>query len=107
MRRPIPVVAAQVDVRDEASTTAGLDGLVADVGVPDLVNLCGTIHVCRALVPHLRRAGMGTIVTTASVADRTGVFGYTGYCASKFAVLGFSEALRRELRLYGVHAATL
>ncbi len=39
------------------------------------------------------------------MAGLTGVFGYAGYSASKFAVVGFSEALRRELRPHGVHVA--
>jgi 3-dehydrosphinganine reductase len=70
-------------------------------------NYLGTVHVCHVLVPHLVEAGRGTIVTTSSMAGLTGVFGYAGYSASKFAVVGFSEALRRELRPHGVHVATL
>jgi 3-dehydrosphinganine reductase len=125
--------AAQLDVTDESATRTALDRAVADLGVPDLVvstagfaraewfheapvdnvramietNYLGTVHVCHAVVPHLVRAGRGTIVTTSSMAGLTGVFGYAGYSASKFAVVGFSEALRRELRPHGVHVATL
>ena len=125
--------AASVDVTDAAATTSVLDRAVDDLGVPDLVistagfaraewfheepldnvramietNYLGTVHVCHALVPHLVRAGRGTIVTTSSMAGLTGVFGYAGYSASKFAVVGFSEALRRELRPHGVHVAVL
>lgn len=124
---------ASLDVRDADATPAIIDRLISEVGLPDLVvvtagyarpawfdeaypadvrgmmetNFFGTYHVCRAVVPHLARAGRGTIVTTSSMAGLTGVFGYTGYCASKFAVLGFSEALRRELRPFGVHIAVL
>ncbi|MBJ7357211.1 SDR family oxidoreductase [Nocardioides sp.] len=123
----------QLDVTDAAATTAVLDRAVDDLGTPDLVvttagfaraewfheapldnvrammetNYLGTVHVCHALVPHLVAAGRGTIVTTSSMAGVTGVFGYAGYSASKFAVVGFSEALRRELRPHGVHVATL
>lgn len=125
--------AGRLDVTDAAATRAVLDAAVADLGVPDLVvctagfaraewfdrapldnvrammetNYLGTVHVCHALVPHLVEAGRGTVVTTSSMAGLTGVFGYAGYCASKFAVVGFSEALRRELRPHGVHVATL
>lgn len=124
---------ARLDVTDEVATGAVLDQAVADFGVPDLVvstagfaraewfheapldnvrammetNYLGTVYVCHALVPHLVAAGRGTIVTTSSMAGLTGVFGYAGYSASKFAVVGFSEALRRELRPHGVHVATL
>jgi 3-dehydrosphinganine reductase len=123
----------QLDVTDAAATRTALDLAVAELGVPDLVvstagfaraewfheapldnvrammetNYLGTVHVCHALVPHLVEAGRGTIVTTSSMAGVTGVFGYAGYSASKFAVVGFSEALRRELRPHGVHVATL
>lgn len=127
-----PYVAA-LDVTDADDTASVLERSVADVGVPDLVittagfarsewfdqadleqvramietNYLGTVHVCHALVPHLVAAGTGSIVTTASMAGLTGVFGYAGYSASKFAVVGFSEALRRELRPTGVHVAVL
>jgi 3-dehydrosphinganine reductase len=123
----------RLDVTDAAATGTALDAAVADLGVPDLVvctagfaraewfheapidnvramietNYLGTVHVCHALVPYLLEAGRGTIVTTSSMAGLTGVFGYAGYSASKFAVVGFSEALRRELRPYGIHVATL
>ena len=125
--------AAALDVRDAGETAAVLEEAVRAVGVPDLVvstagfaraewfaeapldnlramidtNYLGTVHVCHALVPHLVAADRGTIVTTSSMAGLTGVFGYAGYSASKFAVVGFSEALRRELRPHGVHVATL
>ena len=125
--------AAQLDVTDAAATATALEAAVRDRGVPDLVvstagfaraewfaeapldnvramietNYLGTVHVCHALVPHLVEAGRGTIVTTSSMAGLTGVFGYAGYSASKFAVVGFSEALRRELRPSGVHVAVL
>jgi 3-dehydrosphinganine reductase len=125
--------AGRLDVRDAAATAGVLDEAVAALGVPDLVvttagfaraewfaespldnaramietNYLGTVHVCHALVPHLVAAGRGTIVTTSSMAGLTGVYGYTGYSASKFAVVGFSEALRRELHPHGIHVATL
>lgn len=123
----------QLDVTDADATRTALDTAVAELGTPDLVvstagfaraewfheapldnvrsmmetNYLGTVHVCHALAPHLVRAGGGTIVTTSSMAGLTGVFGYAGYSASKFAVVGFSEALRRELRPHGVHVTVL
>jgi short-subunit dehydrogenase len=53
------------------------------------------------------RGGGGTIVNTASLAGLIGTFGYTDYAASKFALVGFSEALRCELRPQGVRVAVL
>jgi 3-dehydrosphinganine reductase len=49
----------------------------------------------------------GHIVNTSSMAGFIGLFGYTGYCASKYAVVGFSEALRRELKPYGIRVSVL
>lgn len=60
----------------------------------------------RALVPHMKERG-GVIVNTASLAGLIGVFGYTDYCAAKFAVVGFSEALRSELAPHGIEVFVL
>lgn len=70
------------------------------------VNLHGTRHVCAAVLPLMKQSG-GTIVNVSSLAGLCGIFGYTDYCASKFAVIGFSEALKSEVRRYGIHVAVL
>lgn len=66
------------------------------------INFFGTVRTIRAALPHLRKSGRGQIVNIASVAALTGVFGYTAYCSSKYALLGFSEALRAELKPQGI-----
>jgi len=71
------------------------------------LNYFGTVHTCKALVPHMIARHSGTIVNVSSTAGFLGVFGYTAYGASKFAVTGFSEALRSELKPHGIHVATL
>jgi NAD(P)-dependent dehydrogenase (short-subunit alcohol dehydrogenase family) len=58
-------------------------------------NLTGTYLVTRAALP-LMRAG-GRIINLSSVLGRFGVPGYTAYCASKHAVIGFTRALALEL----------
>jgi 3-dehydrosphinganine reductase len=95
-------------------TTAGYarPGYLEDLPAEDVTgmvttNLLGTINVCRAVLPHLRASGSGTIVTTSSMAGLAGVFGYTVYSATKFGVIGFSEALRREVRPYGLRVLVL
>lgn len=70
------------------------------------VNLMGTIHTVIALVPVMKKKG-GIIVNTSSVAGLVGVFGYTDYCASKFGIIGFSEALRSELKPFGIKVQVL
>jgi short-subunit dehydrogenase len=55
----------------------------------------------------MRNSGRGYIVNVASLAGLIGTFGYTDYCASKFGVIGFSEALRSELKPHGIAVSVL
>ncbi len=72
------------------------------------VNYFGTLHTTKALVPSLiENHREGHIVNVSSMAGFLGLFGYTGYCASKYAVVGFSLALRHELRPYGISVSVL
>jgi NAD(P)-dependent dehydrogenase (short-subunit alcohol dehydrogenase family) len=66
------------------------------------LNLMGVVHTCRAFVPGMIRAGQGAIVNIGSVSGLVGVPLNGAYCAAKFAVSGFSEALRGELRGHGI-----
>jgi len=66
------------------------------------INYFGTLRTIRAALPFLKQSRRGRIVNVASVAALTGVFGYTAYCSSKYALLGFSEALRVELKPQGI-----
>ena len=61
------------------------------------VNLLGTVHTMQAVLPLMRQAGRGNIVNIASLAGRRGMSPLGGYCATKFAVTGLSEAVRTEL----------
>lgn len=65
-------------------------------------NFLGTANLVRAAVPSMVAAGRGHVAMVASAAGLFGVAGYAGYCASKFAVRGFAEALRIELSAAGV-----
>lgn len=64
------------------------------------VNLLGTINVCQAVLPGMKAGGH--IANVSSIAGILGLFGYSSYSASKFGVIGFSEALRMELRPRGI-----
>ena len=70
------------------------------------INMFGVWNTCWFLVPHMKANG-GYIVNTSSVAGLVGVFGYTDYSASKFAIIGFSEALRSELKRYNITVSVL
>ena len=61
------------------------------------VNIWAPIRLTQLVLPHMRRKERGTVVNVSSLAGRMGVPFYATYCASKYAVRGFSEALRREL----------
>ncbi|MGC8119825.1 SDR family oxidoreductase [Marinobacter sp. VGCF2001] len=61
------------------------------------VNLRSAMLVARHFAPRFRKAGMGALVLVGSTFGSIGFPGYTAYCASKFGLRGFSEALRREL----------
>jgi 3-dehydrosphinganine reductase len=65
------------------------------------INLFGVVNTVRAALPGLRRR-RGRIVNVASIAGLSGVYGYTAYCASKHGLVGFTEALRYELKPQGV-----
>ncbi len=66
------------------------------------VNYFGTLHLVRAALPAMRTAGRGRLVLIGSGAGLVGIFGYTAYAPSKFALRGLAEALRGELRPDGV-----
>jgi NADP-dependent 3-hydroxy acid dehydrogenase YdfG len=68
------------------------------------VNFNGVVHGVRAFLPILMRQDSGAIVNTSSVFGLVGIPFQSAYCASKFAVRGFTDALRQELRGTGVRA---
>lgn len=122
----------QMDVSDYKEVARVMREAVAEFGPPDiLINSAGraypdyfenisfeqfdeTMHVhiygiwntVSALLPHLKERG-GYIVNVTSLLGFMGVFGYTDYCASKFAIIGFSEALKSELKPQGVGVSIL
>jgi 3-dehydrosphinganine reductase len=66
------------------------------------VNYFGTVYVTKETLPLMLKKGAGYIVNTSSIAGFFGTYGYTAYGASKYAVRGFSSALRAELRLHNI-----
>ena len=71
------------------------------------INFRGVVHGTRAFLPILLAQDDGVIVNTSSVFGLVGMPYQSAYCASKFAVRGFTDALRQELRGTGVRAVTV
>src|SRR4030095_13277516 len=63
------------------------------------INFWGVVHGTRAFLPHLERQKAAHIVNISSIFGIIAPSGQTAYCASKFAVRGFSESLRHEFWL--------
>jgi len=85
-----------------------LAGKFEDVSLEDFewifgVNFWGMIYGCKFFLPHLRKTDEAHIVNIASDFGLFGLPTKTGYCSTKFAMRGFSEALRAEL--YGSNVA--
>lgn len=71
------------------------------------VNLWGVIHGTRAFLPILIEQDAGAVVNVSSVFGLIGFPTQSAYCASKFAVRGYTESLRHELRDTGVRAVAV
>lgn len=122
----ISTLQADITKRDEISLV--LDDYLREYGNPDIVINCagaahpgtftsldpeifdwlmnvnyfGTVNVLKSLVPGMKSRKSGIIVNISSIAGFLGIYGYTAYSASKFAITGFSDALRSELKPYGI-----
>src|SRR5215212_2237754 len=71
-------------------------------------NFFGYVHGARAVLPHFREQGHGVLINNASVYSHLAAPWLSAYVSSKFAVRGFSEALRQELaELPDVHVCTV
>ncbi|UCF21445.1 MAG: SDR family oxidoreductase [Gemmatimonadota bacterium] len=116
------------DVRHLVETAVrelgGLDILIANAGVgggfgpideidPEDwhrvidTNLTGVYYCCREAVPELKKRGGGWIITVGSLAGRYAFAGGTAYNASKFGLLGFSEALMLDLRDHDIRVSCI
>ncbi|MBA1292639.1 SDR family NAD(P)-dependent oxidoreductase [Pseudomonas lurida] len=80
-----------------SSTVEGVD--YADLEWIVGINFWGVVHGTKAFLPYLKASGEGHVINTSSVFGLFAQPGMSGYNASKFAVRGFTEALRQELDL--------
>ncbi len=70
-------------------------------------NLLGTMRMCRAVLPSMRRQGSGLIINVGSLGGLMGMPFQSAYCASKYGVEGFSECLQMEVRRFGIRVVVL
>lgn len=66
------------------------------------INVLAVIRVTQVLLPFLKKSQDGRIVNISSVSGKNGTPFLGIYCASKHAIEGFSESLRREMHIYGI-----
>lgn len=77
---------------------AGLGQMaVSELDAQITVNLRSAMLLARHFAPRFEKAGQGALIFVGSTFGSIGFPGYTAYCASKFGLRGFTEALRREL----------
>jgi 3-dehydrosphinganine reductase len=67
------------------------------------INYFGTVYMIKTFLPLMKTGS--TIVNISSMAAIMGVYGYTAYGASKYAVRGFSDTLRSELKIKGINVS--
>jgi len=65
-------------------------------------NFNGMVHLTKEVIPHMRKQGGGRIINFSSIGGLMGLPFQAFYCASKFAVEGFSEALRMEVSKFNI-----
>lgn len=66
------------------------------------VNFFGTFYGSRAALIQMKKQGKGTIMNTLSTSALEGRVGSSGYCASKYAAVGFTKSLRLEAKPFGI-----
>lgn len=116
------------DVRDEAALadatskatawTGNVDVFVANAGISQRsralktamqvyrdiidIDLTAQIAASQSLLPHMAARGSGKLVFISSIAGKVGVPMRTAYCAAKFGLIGYADALRAEMSVSGV-----
>ena len=66
------------------------------------VNINSLFITAKAVLPHMKEAGYGRIISASSINAMAGAFGQTNYCASKAAIQGFTRALCKEVGRHGI-----
>jgi NAD(P)-dependent dehydrogenase (short-subunit alcohol dehydrogenase family) len=126
-------LALPADVADEAAIGAAVDRAAQELGGLDILvacagmnrrgavdgypladwhavlatNLTGVFLTARAALPHLKARGGGQLVAVSSGAGRQGYPGLAAYCAAKFGLMGFLQALAEEVKADGIRCSVI
>lgn len=71
------------------------------------VNYLGSVQCTKLILPHMIERGSGHIINVASQSGKIGTPKASAYAASKYALLGFTNSLRLEVRRYGIHVSAI
>jgi 3-oxoacyl-[acyl-carrier protein] reductase len=71
------------------------------------VNYLGTAHIVKAALPTLKKQGAGDVIAIVSAGGTKGYPEWSGYCATKWAVMGFMDSFAQEVITHGIRATTL
>ncbi len=102
---PIDILVTSAGIAGPNTTVAEYP--VADWGRIMRINLDGTFHCCRALVPSMVKQNYGRIVTVASIAGKEGNPNASAYSASKAAVIALTKSLGKELAAHNIAVNTI
>ena len=70
------------------------------------INYLGSVYPTRAVLPAMKKKGKGgRVVFVSSAAGQIGVFGYSAYSPSKFAIVGLGQVLRMELKAHDIYVS--
>ncbi|MHA7966471.1 3-ketoacyl-ACP reductase [Paenibacillus sp. CAU 1782] len=125
------IAAADISVKEQVDTAiaaliqqlGSADILINSAGIADFgtvldmdsdkweniiqTNLFGTYYACRAVLPAMIAQNTGNIINISSTAGEKGFANGSAYCASKFAVMGLTEALMQEVRKSNIRVTAL
>lgn len=122
-----------VDVGERKQVETALERIREEAGAPDIVinnagitypqyiekipielfeqinktNYLGTVYLTQLVLPEMLARGSGHIVNVSSTAGFIGAFGFSAYGATKFAVRGYSDVLRSEMKYRGIRVSIL
>jgi 3-oxoacyl-[acyl-carrier protein] reductase len=71
------------------------------------VNYLGTAHIVKAALPTMKKQGAADVIAIVSAGGTKGYPEWSGYCATKWAVMGFMDSFAQEVIAHGIRATTL